>query len=228
MNKIKLMLLIAGMISLVSCSKDNYDAPNAGLHGSFIDDATNELVQQDIIGGTQIEFIEHGYDPFEIQTMIVKTDGTYANSLMFANTYTIQPKRGNFVELAPQDLQVNGQTQLDFRVVPYIRVLQPSITIAGTIVTATFKLQQTVVNNVRKIGLYVHSDSRVGEPMRLVASEQNLNAPSDPNTTYTLTMDVAASSSILKTGKNHYFRIGALIDAGEAKPNYAPAVMIPL
>lgn len=228
MKRIRLIFLTTVILSLVACKKDNYDAPDAGLYGSFFDSETGELVQQDIIGGTQIEFVEHGYGAGQIQTMIVKTDGTYANALMFANTYTIQPRRGNFVEVAPQDVNINGQTKLDFQVKPYIRVKDVSITKSGSVVTATFKLQQTVVNNVKKIGLYVHADSRVGEPMRLAATEQDINAVVNPATTYTLTLDVNAFSSLLKAGKDHYFRVGALIDAGEAKLNYAPAVKITL
>jgi hypothetical protein len=228
MNKIRLILLVTGLLSLASCKKDNYDAPDAGLYGNVFDSETGELVQQDIIGGTQIQFIEHGYDPYEIQTMVIKNDGTYANSLMFANTYSVQPVRGNFVEVPSQDVEVRGQTKLDFQVKPYIRIKDVSITKSGSVITATFKLQQTVVNNVRKIGLYVHADSRVGEPMRLAATEQDINAVTNPATVYTLQLDVNAYSSLLKAGKDHYFRVGALIDAGEAKLNYAPVVKIPL
>jgi hypothetical protein len=227
MNKIIWMLFI-GVFALASCKKDNYDGPTAGLSGSFIDAQTNELVQQDIISGTQIEFIEHGYDPFERQYMIVKVDGTYANTLMFANTYTITPVRGNFIAVAAQDLEINGQTKLDFKVTPYIRVKDASITKSGTKVIATFRLQQNVINNVQKIGLYAHSDSRVGEPMRLVAAEQTINAVTDPAHVYTLEIDQAAHSATLKTGTAYYFRVGALIAIGEAKLNYAPAVKITL
>ena len=47
---------------LHSCELDNYDGPDATLSGRIIDKETGELVEQDIIRGTQIEFIEHGYD----------------------------------------------------------------------------------------------------------------------------------------------------------------------
>jgi len=225
MIKFKSLLLIA-LVALASCEKDNYDAPDAGLSGKFTDATTGELVEQDIINGTQIEVIEHGYEPFERQYLIVKVDGTYENSLMFANTYTVQPLRGNFINIDPQDVEIRKGTVLDFSVTPFIRVKNATITKNGTKVVATFKLEQTVINNVRKIGLYAHSDSRVGEPMRLHAVEQNLNAPSDPNQTYTIEMDLPSVSSTLKPGNDYYFRIGALIDIGGAKPNYVKAVKI--
>jgi hypothetical protein len=225
MKSIKYFLIIAAL-AFASCEKDNYDGPTAGLAGRFIDAETGELVQQDIIRGTQIEIIEHGYDPVSPQYLLVKVDGTYENGLLFENTYTVQPKRGNFVDIAPQDLVIKGKTTLDFTVTPYIRILQPTITKNGNKIVATFKLEQNVVNNVRKIGLYAHKDIQVGEPMRQLAVEQTLNAVSNPATTYQLEIDLPANNTILKPGTNYYFRIGALIDVGEAKLNYAPAVKI--
>jgi hypothetical protein len=227
MKKLQFLFIIAAL-AFSSCEKDNYDGPTAGISGRFIDAETNELVQQDIIRGTQIEITEHGYDNPSPQYLIVKVDGTYENSMLFENTYTVQPVRGNFVAVAKQDMHIGSGTVLDFKVTPYIRVLQPSITRNGDKVTATFKLQQTVVNNIRKIGLYAHKDVQVGEPMRLVAAEQELNAVANPAQTYTLEIDLPSVSSQLKPGTSYYFRVGALIDMGEAKLNYAPAVQIAL
>jgi hypothetical protein len=219
-------ILIIAALAFTSCEKDNYDGPTAGLKGRFIDAETGELVQQDIIRGTQIEILEHGYDNPSPQYLIVKVDGTYENSLLFENTYTVQPKRGNFIDISPQELMIKGSTTLDFTVTPYIRVLEPSIVKNGNKITATFKLEQNVVNNVRKIGLYAHKDIQVGEPMRLAAAEQTLNAVSNPATVYTLEIDLPSNSSVLKPGTEYYFRIGALIDVGEAKLNYAAAQKI--
>lgn len=225
MNKIKFVLLIAAF-GLFSCKKDNYESPTAGLSGNFIDAQTNELVEQDIIRGTTIEIIEHGYDPVTPQYLIVKTNGSYDNSLLFANTYTVKPVRGNFVAVDAQDVNIQGQTKLDFTVTPYIRVKDVTISVNGTKVVATFKLQQNVISNIKKIGLYAHADSRVGEPMRLVAAERDINAVSDPGTVYTLEIDLPSNSSSLKPGSEYYFRVGSLIDVGEAKLNYAPAVKL--
>ncbi len=218
------------LVGFTACEKDNYDAPTAALYGSIFDAGTKELLEQDVIRGSVVEIKEHGWDNVQPQWLIFKTDGQYENSLLFENDYTVAPVRGNFIPVEPQDIRIAGRTKLDFNVTPYIRVVNPSITRAGNIVTATFKLQQQVTNNVRKIGLYAHSDFRVGESLRLTASEQDINAVSDPNTTYTLTIDLSAPNvrDILKPGRTYYFRIGALIDATESKPNYAKAVSFDL
>ncbi|MEO6282566.1 MAG: DUF3823 domain-containing protein [Dyadobacter sp.] len=217
------LMLVAG-----SCSIDNYPAPDAQLHGSFLDIDTNEPVEQDIIRGSTIEFIEHGYASQTKQTMIVKNDGSYRNNLIFSNMYTITPVRGNFVPLAPQEVNVDGETLLDFKVQPYIRVKEAKIEKSGGKVVASFKLQQTVINNVRKIGLYAHPEPSVGEPMRTALIEQEINGVIDPNKTYKLELDVSANSNVLKTGGQYFFRVGAIIDAPESKFNYATAVRLTL
>jgi len=227
MKKIKLItIVLLSLLALSACEVDNYPGPSAELVGSFIDIETNELVPQDIIRGTTIELREHGYDPVTPQYLKVKNDGTYANSLLFANTYTVQPVRGNFVTVDPQDFEIKGEANLDFRVMPYIRIKESSIVRNGTKIVATFKVQQNVTNNVSKLGLYVHSDPNVGEPFRLIAVENNINAVADPNQVFTLELDIPSNSSTLITGKHYFFRIGALISVGEAKLNYAPVVKI--
>ncbi|WP_439557060.1 DUF3823 domain-containing protein [Dyadobacter sp.] len=228
MKKLSNTIFLLLALALTSCSIDNYPAPDAQLFGTILDIDTNEPVEQDIIRGSAIEYIEHGYASQTKQLMIFKNDGSYRNNLVFANTYTIAPVRGNFVPLTPQEVNVNGATQLDFKVQPYIRVKDAKIEKVGSKVVATFKLQQTVINNVRKIGLYAHPEPSVGEPMRTALVEQEINGVVDANKVYTLELDVASNSNVLKTGNQYFFRIGAIIDAPESKFNYAKAVRVGL
>jgi hypothetical protein len=228
-NSLKSLILLLLIVALCqSCGLgelDNYEQPNAGLQGKIIDDETGELVQQDIIRGGVIEIVEHGY--VTPQYLILKTDGTYANTRLFANTYSVQPVRGNFKVVDKQDIDVKGQTTLDFRVVPYIRIKELNVTKAGNIIKATFKLEQTSVSNILKMGLYAHPDPNVGEPMHIARKEVNVNAVADPSQVYSIEIDTFSDPD-LQTGDQVFFRVGALIDVPEAKYNYAPAVSIQL
>src|SRR5690606_35059602 len=217
-------LRLAGLLS--ACELDNYPGPTASLSGTIIDDETGEPVQQDIIRGTVIELTEHGYDPVQPQYLIIKNDGSYENSRLFANTYTVQPVRGNFIAVEPQEVAIKENTKLDFHVIPYIRVKDVSIEKAGTIIKATFRLEQTVPNNIVKIGLYAHPDPHVGEPMAIARTEQELHRPVSDDELFTLELDPAAHTEFLKQGNTYFFRVGALIDVGEAKFNYEAAVAI--
>ncbi|MCF0074459.1 DUF3823 domain-containing protein [Dyadobacter sp. CY261] len=227
----KLTIHISALLLLLgagACSIDNYPAPDSQLYGTFLDIDTNEPVEQDIIRGSTIEFIEQGYASQTKQTMIIKNDGSYRNNLIFANTYTITPVRGNFVPVTAQEVSVKGETKLDFKVQPYIRVKEASIEKVGTKIVAKFKLQQTVINNVRKIGLYAHPEPSVGEPLRVALAEQEINGAIDPNKVYQVEIDLPSNSNVLKTGNQYFFRAGAIIDAPESKFNYAKAVRVAL
>ncbi len=227
MKKIELyIILLLDILLIGSCTLDNYDAPNAKFYGSILDNETNEPIEQDIISGSQIEYTEHGFDNPTVQYMTFKTDGTFRNNLMFAGTYTFTPVRGNFVPVEPKEIEIQGDTKYDFVAQPYIRVKNASIQIIGTKVVATFNLQQTVTNNVSRIGLYAHLEPSVGQPMRVVAAEKNINAVTNESTLYTLEIDLPSNVTKLVPGKQYFFRIGALITASEAKYNYAPAVRL--
>jgi hypothetical protein len=231
MKNFKLILVLVACVGVcASCELnelDNYAAPAAGLYGEIIDYETGELVQQDIIRGSVIEIVERGYTV--PQYLIFKNDGTYANTRLFANTYTVKPVRGNFKVVDAQEVNISGQTRLDFRVTPYIRVKDAQITKTGNIIRATFKLEQTSVNNVLKAGLYAHRDTHVGETMQLAKQELNVNAVVDVSQVFTIDLDLSSDADLFNNvGKTLYFRIGALIDVPEAKYNYAPAVTIKL
>lgn len=232
-----LMVIIFGALCFNSCELDNYDGPNASLSGAFIDSETGELIESDLISGTQVELIEQGFENPSIQRIVVQVDGTYRDDMMFAGTYSIPPiMRGNFVPPIDGDsltndtlfIEIKGETIQNFVVQPYIRIKDASITIDGTKITATFKLQQTVENKVKAIGLFGHISPAVGEPMQVGKKTQTLNKVVDPNTEYVLVLDVRTDKDFEK-GKAYHFRIGAVIDAAEAEYNYAPAVrlMIP-
>ncbi|OKL42055.1 DUF3823 domain-containing protein [Pontibacter flavimaris] len=205
---------------------DNYEGPNASINGGIYDQETGELIQQDIINGMQIEYTEHGYDNPQIQYVVVKNDGTYRNNLMFAGTYTIRPVRGNFVPVESEEIVVKGNTVKNFEVQPYIRVRNVQIEKQGNKVVATFNLDQTVTNKVSRIGLFAHQEPTVGAPLNAVASVVNFNQVSNDVTQYRLEINLEANSGNLKPGNKYYFRVGALIDAPEAKYNYAPPVLL--
>lgn len=207
---------------------DNYDGPDATIHGGIYDELTGELLQQDIINGMQIEYIEHGFENPQIQRLVVKNDGTYRNDLMFSNTYTIRPVRGNFVPVEEEVIEVKGNTLKNFEVQPYIRLRNVTIEKQENKIVATFNLDQTVTNKVNRIGLFAHEEPNVGDPLNSVASVVNINAVTNDVTTYRLEINLEAHGGTLQSGKQYYFRVGALIDAPEAKFNYAPAVRLTL
>lgn len=227
MNKIKYILILAISIGcLASCELDDFPAPDAELVGSIVDDVTGELVGQDIIEGGELELREHGYENVGVQYMNYLVDGTFRDSKLFASTYDVIPVKTNFHPIDTiRGLAISGVTNLDLVVSPYIRIKNANISQTGTVVTATFSLEQTGLSNVRNIGLFAGADANTGERVRLVKAEQSINAVTDPSTVYTLSIDINNEQD-LDAGMLYYFRIGALYDAPNSKYNYATAQSI--
>ncbi len=223
---IYIQVVALSLLLLYSCQLDNYDFPDAGITGSIIDSETNELVQTDIINGTTIKITEHGYDPVAAQYLRVKNDGTYANKLLFSNTYTVQPDQRNFLQIDEQEVYIKKDTKLDFFVTPYIRVKDVEIAKEGNNVIATFRLEQTTPDVVSKIGLYAHSEPIVGEPVYLVASEVKLNRQVSEDEVFKVVINVAKNTALLKANEDYFFRVGAVSSFAGAKFNYATAVQI--
>ena len=218
------LILSTGVFN--SCELDNYDGPDSAIFGTIIDNETNSPIEQDIIDGSQIEYIEHGFDNPTIQYMWFKTDGTFRNNLMFSGTYTITPVRGNFLPIESEEYTINGETKVDFYVQPYIRIQDALIEKIDDKIIARFRIQQTVSDNILKIGLYAHQNPIASDRAYIVSSEKYIEDTIDPNSLQTLEIDIAANSSDLKNGKQYFFRIGALIDVPEAKSNYSTVVRI--
>ncbi|NDP27054.1 MAG: DUF3823 domain-containing protein [Flavobacterium sp.] len=221
---IKIITLVIFAAFLGSCELDNLDEPTAGLSGKIIDEKTGELVTQDIINGTVVEIREFGYATVGPQNLVIKNSGNYENSRLFENKYMVMPIRPNFQPIATQEVVIKGQTKLDFTVKPFIRLLDAKIEKVGTKVVATFKMEQTTADLIKKIGLYSNRDPNVGEFMQTAKTEVNLNAVAVPDQIYTVELETAGNINIV-AGKTYYFRVGALTVLPETRSNYAPLVV---
>jgi len=212
-----------------SCELDNFDGPDAIIKGSFYDNETGKLIEQDIINGTKIKYIELGWTNPEIQQMVVKCDGSYQNKLMFSGKYDFYFEESNFIPPARlSDYSINkGSNTLDFIVQPYIRITGSVIKKDGNYIVAKFTVAPTVLTNVESIGLFAHSDYAVGNELKLTESKIVINSLITGSKSYTLQIDLTSSDATkLIAGKTYYFRVGARISIAGAKYNYAPAVQI--
>lgn len=235
MKKISIAFVI-GLLAVTACTKDNYDAPDAKIHGRFLDAATGELVGTDIQNGNSIKVIEQGFEGHsQTQTWNVKNTGEYRNDLVFAATYDVTLADGNFFPMKEELVVKKGDNEHDFKVTPYLRVINPSITKNGNIVTATFSLEAGRSDvKVSSVRLFAFSDMWVGNNVCYNPTggtdRQDLGGISVDGTKYTLTIDTSANKASFKyTNKNYYFRIGALASVsgvGTVRHNYSPLVVI--
>lgn len=238
MKKI-LLLISCCLFALTSCDVDNYDGPDASIHGSILDEQTGELVGTDLNNGSAIKVREHGFTNPTDQTWAIMNTGEYRNELVFAATYDVRFENGNFYPFEIKDFEVKGgDNSYDFKVIPYIRIKNTGITRNGDIITATFSLEAGKPDvKVKEVQLFAFSDMWVGNSVKYTLNGGtdkttfNPTTAIDPVKTYTLTIDLKANATVLKYNKNYYFRIGALADVsgvGTVRHNYAPFVVIKL
>lgn len=225
------ILICAALVALAAagCSLDNYDAPDGKIYGSIIDIETGELVEQDIIDGSVIEYIEEGYT--QIQNMVIKNDGTYRNNMIFSGKYSMQPVRGNFEPVEPAEVVIReGDNKVDFKVKPYVRIKNTNIYRAGEFVKADFTIQLSGYDNLQTLTLFAHTEPILGHSIsKVYRVDLPVGAWFQEEKNYTLQMKLKADASdplgifYPKPGQTWFFRVGAKINVAESKYNYAPA-----
>ena len=233
------------IVGLTSCEVDNFPKPDAQVFGAIRDSVGSGLVETDLRNGSTIGVYELGEyaDNPVLQTWFIKQSGEYRNNLVYSNTYRVEFTSCNFFPYTKNNVVISpNENELDFMVVPFIRVKNCSIThdAATNKVVATFNLEAgkpTV--KVSKITLYVFTDMFVGEAIKLT-TVSGTGQPSRtfspaatilPTTAYTLSIDLPANASVFSVHRNYYFRVGAMASVpgvGTIRTNYAPYVQIPL
>ncbi|HLT85949.1 MAG TPA: DUF3823 domain-containing protein [Sphingobacterium sp.] len=110
---------------LLSCENDidNYQAPDGGIYGTVYDQETNEPIPLPVQGntGVLVNLIEQGTNATKSIDFRAKQDGSYENSRVFNGDYKVVVN-GPFVNDCEDDVAINGQTQLDFKALPFSRI----------------------------------------------------------------------------------------------------------
>lgn len=240
---IKIAFSLSIIIGITSCELDNLPGPDSGLSGRIVDSETGALVPQDIINGTLIEIWEQGWESVTPQRLEVKNDGTYRDTRLFGAVYDIIPINTNFhnnatLKVDTVELAINGQTELDFSVTPYVRIVDLDISSRGTKVTANFKLEQPIDSVfltsadtvkravlVEEVSLLAHYDPNVGWEMSLADESTDIDAviQAGVNDEYSITLDISRKAA-LDTGGKIFFRVGAKSNMPASRPNYGATV----
>ncbi len=226
-NKIFLSTCVLLMICLSSCDLDNYKAPDAQFFGSVIDSETNEPILQDLYNGSRIDFRELAYKNSNTRQIPFYSDGTFRENNLFSGIYEVQALRGNFFPSEILTMNINGATEYHFRTLPYIRIrdLDVSFDEIRGVVTSTFKLEQVATNPVASVALYADRSVHLSNNLFEMVTRGNVGSTVDPEQTFKLEM----STENLISGKDYYFKVGALISGiDEAKHNYSQAIRLPI
>lgn len=152
MKKNILFALLTVLLS--SCFElDNYDAPNAGINGSLIDNETGEVVYTEQPNGCRIKLLDLGYkDPTPLYFW-AKADGTFRNVALFSGEYKVAPTEGPFFPITEEVVNLKGVTDHNFNVTPFLKIkLMEVIPGASGKVTVKFSLKRSATPAGMEIG----------------------------------------------------------------------------
>ena len=212
---------------MLSCKKDNYDAPSVTLEGriTYQGEPIN-VSSKDVT----FELWEPGWGKNGAITVNVKEDGSYS-ILLFNGNYklVIPPSQGPFRSKLNNEtnsdtvlLKLNGNRTMDIEVIPYYMLRNPQLVLSGTdIVNASFKLEKIITDvnarDIENVFLYLNQTAFVDETNYIArASLAGVDITDPENVSLQVTVPADISSTGTTGDQNYvYARIGVKISGVE-------------
>lgn len=183
------LLVLACMLFLPSCKKDNFKAPSSSL--------TGQLVYNGIPIGleyNQVSFqvYQPGFGKTGAISGTFEPDGSYSLLLFDGNyKFTITPGRGPFRWKEKADgtrdtlaITLKGSQKLDIPVTPYYVITTPQITGASGTVSASFKVSQVITDvnarGIDRVSLYINRTQFVSGSDNIAGVDLAGSAITDP------------------------------------------------
>ena len=234
-------ILGLSLLSVTSCYKtDNWDAPDARVHGRIIDSYTGEnlLSSQNDWG---VRIWERSWEASEPtnQSLGVKQDGSYNNSKMFAGTYDMLPYGGPFwpVTDTAKNVVFDGVTEQDFTVTPYLQLLDFETSLEGDELFLSCRLKapiRTGLPNLVEVKPFLSLTTFCGAgPNSSIDIAEYNNARIQINKSWQEEVGDAETSDVyrvgplpVKAGYTYYVRLGANVNDANRKYNYTEIVKV--
>ena len=158
------LLFLALSTVLLSCKKDNYDAPKASLTGRIVYKGEPLNFEYDRV---TYELYQPGFGKTGPITSVFTPEGSFVHLLFDGNYKMVVPAgQGPFVwkktSAGKPDsvaITLKGSTNLDIEVLPYFMVRTPTLSYAGGKVSGNCKLEKVVTDanakNIERVTLYI-------------------------------------------------------------------------
>jgi hypothetical protein len=216
------LLLLAVILGISSCKKDNYEAPSSTLKGRLLYNQEEIGVQYNQV---PVELYQSGFGKTGPITGFFAQDGSYS-TLLFDGNYklVIRTDQGPFTYRRTASgavdslaVTVSGDQTLDLQVIPYYLVRNAAYTVAASALTATFSVDQIITGAdakaIERVNLYINKTQFVSGngDENIAQSELAASAITNPSSV-TMTVNVPTISPT----QNYVFaRIGVKISGIE-------------
>lgn len=256
---------VAMLASCSMFQLDNFEGPNAQVTGSLYDVVTGEKVSLEAAESqtfswvtwsnvTSVDYgslvvMEQGYvpptwkgDPADYpqvdsdQDWLVRFDGQYTNTMVFAGTYKFSTKKLPCYEPSADNnifVLQKGKNKMDIGVLPYCRVKDPKITYdaANKKVVATFFVElsdPTRANKVTNVAFCANTQLFVGANTKNLAKDDPGASAKNVTPGQLITLEINANKEDpnFKNGdlfkyatQDRYFRIAAMAEGNGYNSN---------
>lgn len=254
MKIIKFILIVPCILLIFTgCKKDNYASPDSSIHGALTDGEIGGTLELSQAGSNSTVRMTVN-DPARYPSpgnfdLVVKTDGTFSNSLIFAENYKVYPLAlsGPWQYLAGDTARVtigSGQdVAANFKVIPYFRITAPTVTDSTVTFTVTKATATPTTNNLTNNNnclILINNYNIVNESVssnttgkyyqnqfQFKVDNSILGAPFTPTAGTDATTGKPYSFKFALTHLpkgTYYFRIAILGSGSGGKYNYSPVV----
>jgi len=230
--KLHYISLLACCVSMLSCKKDNYDAPSNTLSGKLVYQGQTFGVEKDQV---PFQLYQFGFGKVGPIGSSFTQEGTYS-AVLFNGTYKliIPNGQGPFMWKKtatgnPDSITINlnGNQVLDLEVTPYYLINDAQVSGSGGTVNATFKVAKIITDanakDVENVRLYINKTQFVSAGNNIGSANIDGAAIADPNNV-SLSVNVPA----IAPAQNYVFaRVGLKVRDVEDRI-YSPLVKIQL
>jgi hypothetical protein len=228
--KLHHILLLAVSTAMLSCKKDNYQAPSSTLSGKIV--YKGEPIQVEY-NQVPFQLYQYGFGKLGPINGTFATDGSYSVLLFDGDYKFIVPNgKGPFMwsQTTPGipdslSITVSGSKKLDIEVMPYYLIRTAQLSASGGKVTGTFKVEQIITGanakNIESVGLYINKTIFVSPADNISNTSLAGPAIADPNN-----ISLSVNIPNIVPAQNYVFaRIGLKI-AGVENRIFSPVAKI--
>lgn len=222
MKIVPIYLLVLPLI-LAACSKvDNYDAPNATIKGSVIDNVTHQPIQSEAPNGFFIRLEENRSNTIPLN-FNGRADGTFENAAVFSGSYKVVPILGAFFTPDTAVVNVSGVTNVDFTVTPFLSIAATAKSVSGG-AEVTFSLSRSVESGkIKECRALASLSPSVSSVVFNKDVTTDLSGSTDEDI---LTTQFTQTITGLDAGQTYYVRVAARTDNSSGKYNYSEIIPI--
>jgi len=211
------------LVSIASCSNDNYNAPSATLSGSVLDNETNDMIENGgVNSGTIIQIFEgKSKQPILSQSF---PDGHFVNAALFPGNYKLFAVGAFSTVGDTMSITISKDTKVDIKVLPNVRLKATLQSLSGT--TAIINVDYEKVQAAQTLGQLAVVWSIMDNPnlYSFAGGGQKTETVTSLNLTKgSMTFTITG----LVSGAKYYIRAAGSTDAPGSYYNYSTTIKTP-